>query len=162
MWISEQMDCVVCFEKTTKTTPSTECGHKIHHKCLLKWKYQCNHDKLPLTCPYCRQLIDNSRITRSMTNSKSIVKYLQSLFSMVQDTENTNDRIKIIIEIFTIMCVSKTLLYQRSSERLIRVTHIKINEFKKDNYIMSNPRKYHVRKLIHILDECTRILSIYT
>ena len=69
--------CIVCYENTIKTTPTIECGHKIHHKCLLKWKFICNYNNKPLRCPYCTLPIDNMRNTRN--RYKNNISFIRTL-----------------------------------------------------------------------------------
>ena len=123
------MECIVCYENTTRTTPIIECGHKIHHKCLLKWKYICNYNHAQLTCPYCTQPIDNMRKTRS--ECRDDVKTLQELINkfyttdkLKEDNIKHNQRIRIIIKIFKIFNTNKSIIYK--DEDLIRVTRKKI------------------------------------
>ena len=160
------MECIVCYENTTRTTPITECGHKIHHKCLLKWKYICNYNHVQLTCPYCTQPIDNMRKTRS--ECRNDIYYLCDLLRKFNTTHNLkganirhNERMRIIIKIFKVFNTNKSIIYK--DEDLIRITRKKICFLKKNlTELEVDLNKTLMRKLNHELDETHRILEIYT
>ena len=160
------MECIVCYNNTTITTPITECGHKIHHKCLLKWKYVCNYNRTKLTCPYCTQPIDNMRKTRS--EYRNDVKTLQELINKFHSADKLkegnikhNQRIRIIIEIFKVFNTNKSLIYK--SEDLLKVIRERICFLKKDlDSDEYNLNKTLMRKLKIEFDKTHRILEIYT
>ena len=160
------MECIVCLENITRTTPNIECGHKIHHKCLLKRKYACNYNNEQFTCPYCTQHIDNMRKTRSeyRNNLKTIME-LMTKFEAVDKNEKMNikynERIRIIIKIFKVVNTNKSLLYK--SEKLVRVIHKQAFVLKQQlKEVNDNVKKTLFKKLNNELDEILKILNIYT
>ena len=170
------MECIICYENTTKTTPTIECGHKIHHKCLLKWKFMCNYNKETFRCPYCTQPIDNMRKTRS--ECKNNLKYLvrtafPALFkkyygefpppspSFPPAFPPGNDRCKHIIEVFKLLNNNKNLLYR--SEHLVNTVKYKVDELQKElQEATCSINKSIKRELNNELDKCRRNLEIYT
>ena len=161
------MECIICYENTKKTTPTIECGHKIHHKCLLKWKFICNYNKTKLICPYCTQPIDNMRKTRS--ECRNNFKYLKELFrkyyhkgaSSPPRLPPGNDRCNLLIEIFKLVNINKNILY--INENLVKTLDRKVDELQQELCeIPYNINKSLKRELNYELDECRRILEIYT
>ena len=163
------MECIVCYENITKTTPITECGHKIHHKCLLKWKFICNYNHVRLTCPYCTQPIDNMRKTRSeYRNDIKILRELTSKFNTIDNLDEEYTirhkeymRMRIIIKIFKIFNSNKSLIYK--DKNLVKVTREKVCFLKKELKESDNDfNKTLRRKLNNVLDETNRLFKIYT
>lgn len=163
--------CIVCYENTTKTTPTIECGHKIHHKCLLKWKFICNYNNKPLSCPYCTLPIDNMRNTRNRykNNISSIRTLLNKYYGKTSLTTRSklisvihsgNDRCKIITEILKLININTNILYK--SERFVKVTQYKVYELQQALKTQYNINRSLKKELNNEFDKFLKNLEIYT
>jgi hypothetical protein len=53
--------CPVCMDDIDELSDTLLCGHKVHHDCIVAWYTDlisgggCEGNKIPRTCPYCRQ-----------------------------------------------------------------------------------------------------------
>lgn len=53
--------CPVCMDDIDEMSDTLLCGHKVHHECIFEWYKDlndgggCEGNKIPRTCPYCRQ-----------------------------------------------------------------------------------------------------------
>jgi hypothetical protein len=56
------MSCSICLESLQNGIINTECNHTFHKICLEKWLNLNN------TCPYCRNVITRSVISRKENN----------------------------------------------------------------------------------------------
>jgi len=86
--------CIICLDPIGRKEPIYNCGHKFHHKCLLKWNKKC---------PLCKKNILKVRTSRSLTR-------YQKLLSEIA-TENTYaKRLAKICDVFEILYIYNSIL----------------------------------------------------
>ena len=60
------MECIICMDNLNNNLMTTNCGHKFHKKCLIRWlKNNKTYHGTTGSCPICRSICyDDSEFSK--------------------------------------------------------------------------------------------------
>ena len=122
--VSEDNSCYICYENFSENNQNDtfalpQCNHKFHSLCILQWFYSNSNNSN--SCPYCRQVNDNSvsaQLTRNYDMDRSWMFRRIANQSKFQLLEKINKRRSAPVELKR--AFSKYKLLKQKAEQMKR------------------------------------------